>query len=80
MKHPYKVVVVIHPLMDLLVEALLLEIGVQNQPDSLEIRAILRQVPIANHREQMGQLFGLPDDPLWYLVSEIILERSIGKL
>ena len=44
-------VVDVHPTVDLLVKALLLEIGVKNQPDSLEIRTILRQVPIANHRE-----------------------------
>jgi hypothetical protein len=70
----------IHPLPNLLVEAPIFEIGVKNQPNSPEIRNILRQVPIANNRKEMRQLFRLPHDTLDRAIAQIVLERPIGEL
>ena len=80
MEHLHKMVMEIHPLMDLFIKIGILEIGVKDQPDPLEIRAILRQAPIANHRKEMRQLFRLPDDSLDCPITQIILERPIAEL
>ena len=66
MEHLHKMVMTVHPLVDLFVEILVLEVWIENEPDSPEILAILRQLPIANHREEMRQLFRLPHDTLNY--------------
>ena len=50
----------IHPIVNGFIRTLVLEIGVKDQPDSAEIRSILRQMPIANNRKEMRQLFRLP--------------------
>ena len=80
MKPSHKMMMLVHPLEDLLVKALFLEVGIKDQPDSLIIRAILRQLSITNNRKQMRQLFRLSYNTLDYVIAQIVLERSIGKL